>query len=54
MLAKQAFVYKTLIFTPPPQQQNNARWVWEVMTFIEGVSLKAMFYLRTHLPLVSI
>ncbi|MDD4208798.1 MAG: hypothetical protein PHI52_00475 [Bacteroidales bacterium] len=54
LLAKQAFVYKTLIFTPPPQQQNNARWVWEVMTFIEGVSLKAMFYLRTHLPLVSI
>jgi len=39
LLAKQAFVCKTLIITPPHQQQNNARWVWEVMTFIEGVSL---------------
>jgi len=43
LLAKQAFVCKTLIFTTPTQQQNNARWEWEVTTFIEGVSLKMSF-----------
>ena len=33
LLVKQALTCITLIFTPPLQQQNNARWVWAVMAF---------------------
>ena len=38
LLAKQAFVYNQLIITPPPPFTiKQSRFVWEVVSFIEGV-----------------
>ena len=37
LLVKQAFVYNRLIITPPPFTIKQSRFIWEVITFIEGV-----------------
>ncbi len=54
LLVKQAFVCKTLIFTPPPSTSKQYLLGVGSSNLYRGCSLKAMFYLRTHLPLVSI
>ncbi len=41
LLKKQILLYNYLIITPPRFfQRNKACFVWEVMTFIEGVPSK--------------
>gem|GEM_PF-5998322 len=39
LLTEQVYVCKNMIISHFPYflQQNNARWVWEVVNFIEGV-----------------